>query len=80
MLVFSLNIRGVVGASKMLALKELLSTTKLDVIQETMMDHVRAKDFFLKVCPTWNCVVKNSIGLSRGLQFGKMESDRKAKK
>ena len=80
MLVFSLNIRGVVGASKMLALKEILSTAKLDVIQETMMDHVRAKYFFLKVFPTWNCVAKNSVGLSGGLQFGKMESNSKAKK
>lgn len=38
----------------MLALKELLSTVKPDVVflQETMLDHVRAKYFFLKVCPT----------------------------
>jgi exonuclease III len=66
MLILSLNIRGVGGASKLLSLKELLFSAKHDIVflQETMVDHLRAKYFFLKVFPSWNCVATDSIGLS----------------
>jgi hypothetical protein len=35
-----------------------------------MVDCIRAKDFFLKCCPSWNCVATDSIGLSGGLISG----------
>jgi hypothetical protein len=72
MLILSLNLRGVEGASKKLALKEFLFSVKPDIVffQETMVDHLRAKHFFLKACPSWNYVAMDSSRLSRGLLLG----------
>jgi hypothetical protein len=71
MLILSLKIRGVGGASNLIALKELLFLAKPNIVflQETMVDHLRAKDFFLKFFPSWNCVATDSISLSWGLLF-----------
>jgi len=72
MLILSFNVRGSGGASKMLALKDLIVLVKPDVVllQETMVDHVHEKDYFLKICPTWSCATIDSVGNSGGLLSG----------
>jgi len=72
MLISSLKLRGFGGASKMLALKELLSSVNPDAVffQETMVDKFRAKESFLKLFPSWSCVVVDSVGNSGGFLSG----------
>jgi len=39
-------------------------------LQETMVECIRAKEFFLKCCPSCNCVVNDSVGISGDLTSG----------
>ena len=72
MIIFSLNLRGIGGPSKISSLKHLLALVKLDMIffQETLVDGEKAKKFFLQCCPLWNCVALDPNGRSSGLQSG----------
>jgi hypothetical protein len=72
MIILSLNLREVGGAPKLLNLKRLILSTSPDIIffQETMVDSSKAKVFFLKCCPTWDCVAIDASSLFGGLTYG----------
>lgn len=69
MLVFSLNLKGVGGAPKTLALRRLFTTNQPNVIflQETMSLGSKACAFLWSFFPDWGCYTIDSIGLSGGL-------------
>jgi exonuclease III len=69
MIVVTLNVRGVGGSSKYLALKRLLELVKPDVmlIQETMVGVEKARDLFVKLLPHWFFCGVDSTGLSGGM-------------
>ena len=71
MIVLLLNIRGVGGAPKTLALKILFDMVKLDLvmIEETMVVGVKVREVFSNFFPTWNFCAVDSKGLSRGILF-----------
>lgn len=64
MILFTLNIRGVGGASKRYTLKRLLGSLcpHLVMLQETLVDEMKARDFFLSIYPSWEVC---AIGASR---------------
>jgi hypothetical protein len=72
MILMSYNLCGVGGAPKLLNLKRLLQSVNPDIIflQETMVDNVKEKYFFMKCYPNWDCVEIDSNGLSGGLISG----------
>jgi hypothetical protein len=69
MIVLFLNVKGVGGDPKNLALKRLFDMIKPDLvmIQETMVLGVKAREVFSIFFPTWNFCVVDSKGFSRGL-------------
>jgi exonuclease III len=69
MIVSTLNVRGVGGTSKFLALKRFLDSEKPDVllIQETMVCEEKARELFVKLLPNWYFCGVDSTGLSGGL-------------
>jgi exonuclease III len=69
MIVVSLNVRGVGGAPKFLALKWFIALVKPDIlfIQETMVSELKAREIFAKLLPTWKFCGVDSLGLSGGL-------------
>jgi len=69
MIVISLNVRGVGGAPKSLALKRLFDLVKpdIDMIQETMVDGNKAREVFSNFFPVWDFCAVDSKGLSGGL-------------
>jgi hypothetical protein len=69
MIVLLLNVRGVGGAPKTLALKILFDMVKLDLvmIEETMVVGVKVREVFSNFFPTWNFCAVDSKGLSGGL-------------
>jgi len=68
-IVASLNVRGVSGSSKYLALKRLIELVKLDVllIQETMVGVDKARSLFVKLLPHWYFCGVDSTRLSGGI-------------
>jgi hypothetical protein len=69
MIVLSLNVRGVGGAPKFLALKRLIELVKTDVflVQETMVCSFRAMEVFSKLLFQWKLCAVDSNGLSGDL-------------
>lgn len=69
MILFSLNIRGVGGLPKQLALKRVLHITNPDLIllQETMESGDKARSFFNKIKLGWMICTVDAVGLSGGL-------------
>jgi endonuclease/exonuclease/phosphatase family metal-dependent hydrolase len=69
MIVVTLNVRGVGGSSKYLALKRLLDLVKPDVllIQETMVGVAKARDLFVKLLTTlvflWSGLHRSLCGM-----------------
>lgn len=71
-MIFSLNIRGFGGPSKLASLKILFSKSLPDVVflQETLVDSEKAQRLFLNFLPTWNYVELDPNGRSGGLLVG----------
>jgi hypothetical protein len=69
MIVGTLNIRGVGGTAKFVALKRFLEATKTDVlfIQETMFCVSKGREIFMKLLPKWYFCGVDSMGLSGGI-------------
>jgi hypothetical protein len=69
MIVATLNVRGVGGSEKFLALKRFVEVVKPDVlfIQETMVSVEKARGCFVKLLPNWFFCGVDSCGLSGGL-------------
>jgi exonuclease III len=69
MILATLNVRGVGGPAKKLALKRFLDKVKPDVlfIQETMVSEVKARELFVNYLPSWYMCGVDSSGLSGGL-------------
>jgi hypothetical protein len=69
MIVATLNVRGVGGNSKYLALKRILYLVKCDVflIHETMVGVEKARNIFVKLLPHWFFCGVDSTGLSSGM-------------
>jgi endonuclease/exonuclease/phosphatase family metal-dependent hydrolase len=69
MIVATLNVRGVGGTSKFVALKRFLEAIKPDVmfIQETMVCESKAREIFVKLLPNWYFCGVDSTRLSGGL-------------
>jgi hypothetical protein len=69
MIVVTLNMRGVGGSSKYLALKRFLDLVKPDVllIQETMVGVEKSRDLFGKLLPHWFFYGVDCTSLSGGL-------------
>ena len=69
MIILSMNIRGVGGAQKLLALRRVCENVRPDIlmIQETMVTAEKAIDVFSKVVGSWNISAVDAIGLLGGL-------------
>jgi hypothetical protein len=69
MIFLSLNIRGVGGPHKSSAFRSLLARTSPDIIllQETLVDGLKARTFLSKYRPDWHTCSVNSLGSSGGL-------------
>lgn len=69
MLILSLNLRGVGGAPKSLALQRLLTSLSPDFIlfQETMTRGVTVCNLLWNILLEWECCSIDSVGLSGGL-------------
>ena len=69
MIILSLNVKGVGGNTKSLALKHLFEYARLDVvcIQETMVCGAKAGEVFSKLLVDWEMCTVDSIGKSGGL-------------
>jgi len=69
MIIVTMNVRGVGGNSKFLALKRFIESEKPDVllIQETMVCVEKAKEMFVKLLPSWNFCGVDFVGFSGGL-------------
>jgi exonuclease III len=69
MIVETLNVRGVGGSLKSLALNRFLEKNKPDIlfIQETMVGAEKAREVFNKILPKWHLCGVDSNGLSGGL-------------
>jgi exonuclease III len=69
MLVLSLNIRGTGGTLKVASFRRLLDHIHPDIIllQETLVNEQRARDFIHLFRPTWFSSAVSSIGTSGGL-------------
>jgi exonuclease III len=69
MIVATLNVRGVGGYIKYLALKRFIELTKPDVLllQETMVSATKARETIVKILPNWYSCGVDSTGLSGGL-------------
>jgi hypothetical protein len=72
MIIFSLNLCGFGGPTKIASLKLLLKQVNPDVIflQETLVDGEKEKIFFLQCLSLWNCVATDPNGRSGGLLSG----------
>jgi hypothetical protein len=72
MIIFSLDLRGFGGASKLASLKSLLIQTAPAVVflQETLVSANNAKSSFLKCLPSWNCMALDPNRRSGGLLAG----------
>jgi exonuclease III len=72
MIIFSFNLRGFGGPTKLASLKLLLKQVKPDIVflQETLVDGEKAKHFFLQCFLTWNVVALDPNGRSGGLLSG----------
>ena len=70
MTVISLNVRGVGGYPKSLALKRLFYLVKpyLVMIQETMVDGFNEREVFSRIFLAWYFYAVDSKGFFRGLQ------------
>jgi hypothetical protein len=71
MIVISLNVRGVGGAPKFLALKRLFDLVKPDIvmIQETMVDGNKAREVFSKIITFVGFLCGGFKGFIRGSTF-----------
>jgi len=69
MIVATLNVIGVGGSLKFLALKRFLESVKPDVllIQETMDCEAKAREIFVKLLPTWYFCGVDCLGLLGGI-------------
>jgi hypothetical protein len=69
MILATLNVRGLGGNSKYLALKRILDLVKRDVllIHETMVGVEKARDIFVKLLPHWFFGGVDSTSLSGGM-------------
>ena len=64
-----MNIHGVGGAQKLLALRRVFENVRPDIllIQETMVSSEKAIEFFSKVVGSWYMSAVDATGLSGGL-------------
>jgi exonuclease III len=69
MILLSLNIRGVGGASKFASLRSLLEKTQPTIIflQETLVNASAARHFMHRLRPNWLICAASSVGTSGGL-------------
>jgi exonuclease III len=69
MIIVTLNVKGVGGNSKFLALKRFLDSEKPDVllIQETMVYLEKKKEMFVKLLPNWYFCGVDSLRIFGGL-------------
>jgi exonuclease III len=69
MRILSLNIRGVGGTPKLSSLRRLVQIVLPDIIlvQETMVDAVRARNVLSKLFPCWKCCLEDALGQYGGL-------------
>ena len=69
MIILSMNIRGVGGAQKLLALHRVCENVRPDIllIQETMVSSEKVIEVFSKVVGSWHMSAVDAIGLSGGL-------------
>jgi len=69
MILVTLNVSGVEGPTKKLALKRFLEKVKHDIllIQETMVREANSRELFVKLLPNWYMCVVDSNGMSGGL-------------
>jgi exonuclease III len=72
MIIFSFNICGFGGPTKLASLKLLLHQVKPDIVflQETLVDGEKVKSLFLQCLLNWNVVSLDSNGRSGGLLTG----------
>jgi hypothetical protein len=69
MILLSINLRGVGGPQKIASVRRLLNNTLPDIIlvQETLVDEVRARSFLSTLRPDWYTATVSSVGKSGGL-------------
>jgi hypothetical protein len=69
MLVLTLNVRGIGGTLKVASVRRLLEHTCPDIIllQETLVNEQKARDFIHLFRPSWVSSSVNSVGTSGGL-------------